>query len=104
MRNAVQELVADYEQEDAAAQDRACRLRVGAQLAPASGSSQSEAERPCTLPYTLLDESLELSDISYVGPGLLYQAHQLGAQKRRVLIKFVAGRYGEEVRVVADYS
>lgn len=71
----------------------AAQLRVDAQLAPGACGI------PVTLPYSLLDESLGLSDISFVGPGLLYQARQRVAvgQERRVLVKFVEGRYGDKV-------
>lgn len=78
----------------------AAQLRVDAQLAPGACGI------PVTLPYSLLDESLGLSDISFVGPGLLYQARQRVAvgQERRVLVKFVEGRYGDKVRGFSGQS
>ncbi|KXZ49594.1 hypothetical protein GPECTOR_20g450 [Gonium pectorale] len=62
------------------------------------------SERPCTLPYVLLDEQLGLSDVAYLdlrgGGGLLYTATQCCdgcAGPRRVLIKFTGRRYAEQV-------
>ncbi|KXZ51283.1 hypothetical protein GPECTOR_13g770 [Gonium pectorale] len=81
---------------DANALDRLAHLRVAAQVVEGQGGP---VVRPCTLPYSLVDESLGLSDISFHGPGLLYVARQRveGGEERRVLVKFVAGRYGAEV-------
>ncbi|PNH03234.1 hypothetical protein TSOC_010728, partial [Tetrabaena socialis] len=72
-------------------------LRQAACLVAVDGR---QVERPCTLPYCLLDEKLDLKDVSFVGPCLLYAAKQKfqgGAGERAVLIKFVEGRYGQEV-------
>ena len=72
-------------------------LRQAACLVVVDGK---QVERPCTLPYSLLDEKLDLKDVSFVGPCLLYAATQKiqgGAGERAVLIKFVEGRYGQEV-------
>ena len=72
-------------------------LRQAACLVAINGE---QVERPCTLPYSLLDDKLNLQDVSFVGPCLLYSATQRlqgGAGERAVLIKFVEGRYGQEV-------
>ncbi|KAG2484496.1 hypothetical protein HYH03_016725 [Edaphochlamys debaryana] len=77
--------------------ERAARLRAAAQVTV--GPDGVERGLPCTLPYSLLDESLQLEAITFLGPTLLYKAQQRleGGGERRVLIKFVEGRYGAQV-------
>ncbi|KXZ50022.1 hypothetical protein GPECTOR_18g175 [Gonium pectorale] len=89
---------------DASELDRMARLRAAAHAEEGQGGGGGgggvAAAQPCTLPYSLLDDSLGLSDISFRGRGLLYAARQRlveGGQARRVLVKFVGGRYGAEV-------
>ncbi|KAG2483325.1 hypothetical protein HYH03_017773 [Edaphochlamys debaryana] len=75
---------------------RAADMRTAAHMTDNSGGGM--AARPCTLPYSVLDESLQLYEIAFRGQGLLYEARQrLGGQEQRVLVKFVEGRYGAEV-------
>ncbi len=74
-------------------------LRVGAHKG--LDETGAPAVRPCTLPYSLLDAQLGLTDITFRGPGLLYAARQRlpGGPEQDVLVKFVQGAYGEQVNV-----
>ncbi|PNH06144.1 hypothetical protein TSOC_007519 [Tetrabaena socialis] len=77
-------------QRKAALRQAACLKRVG----------RAQVERPCTLPYCLLEEALGLEDVRFMGPRLLYTAMQKlqgGAAKRAVLVKLVEGSYGSQV-------
>ena len=96
----VKELTERYKALDALDRQR-CERMAGLREAACRAVVEGElVEQPCTLPYSLLDEELNLKDISFLGPGLLYAATkepQAGASERMVLIKFVEGRYGQEV-------
>ncbi|PNH03684.1 hypothetical protein TSOC_010220 [Tetrabaena socialis] len=93
-KKAVQELVDAYEaqcQVTGTALDRMASLRTAAHITEEEGVGV--VVTPCTLPYSLLDEQLGLSNISFRGPDpcLIYTALQRtdGGAERRVLVKFV---------------